>query len=38
MKLLLAAAGFSDAEVFGDFNGEALGEDSEMQVWVARKT
>ena len=37
MKLLLEAAGFSDAEVFGDFNDGPLDEGSEMQVWVARK-
>ncbi len=37
MKLLLEMAGFTDARVNGDFNGEALTEESEMQVWVARK-
>lgn len=37
MQLLLEMAGFTEFEVRGDFDGEPLDEESEMQVWVATK-
>jgi SAM-dependent methyltransferase len=36
MHLLLEQTGFHDIQVFGDFGGEPLTEEAEMQLWDAR--
>lgn len=36
MRLLLEISGFADIALFGDFGGDPLTEEAEMQVWMAK--